>query len=227
MKTTNEILVELLIRSQKISKFIDTHACNYTISAKVLRGTYASSLFYTCLDRYKAILLLTVRQLRGPALNLIRPMIEAWIKGTWIMLVPLEDEIGHITMNNEYWDEKDEDGKKKSTWNMCKELKEKNEFLGGMMKDVLDSVNKYLNDCVHTNNAHLNRYFSQQTQMIEPNFPDDEMALMLDLANTIALSSALHMQVTHTQDMDFLHPFVEELNNYQAYSRDLLKPLSP
>ncbi len=91
MKNAGEILKELLIRSQNIAKFIDKHACNYTLTAKVLRGTYASSLFYSCLDRHRAILLLTIRQFRGPALTLIRPMLESWIKGRSLHHTQQED----------------------------------------------------------------------------------------------------------------------------------------
>ena len=87
------------------------------------------------------------------------------------------------------------------------------------MKGVLASDDQSLNDCVHGNNQYLNLYFNKQTQSIEPSVPDDKMALMLDVANTIALWSALQMQELHTQDAHLLSPFTEKLKEYLAYSR--------
>ena len=220
MKTASEILKELLNESRQIVEFIDEHAYDYAIPDSNLRATYATSLFYTSIDLHRAVRLLTGEQLRGPAITLIRPIFESWIKGTWVMSVPLDDEIKHITMNNQYWESK-------KLWKLIREVKKKDKLLGEMMRDLLNSVNPYLNDCIHSNNAHLNRYFNKETRTIEPNVPDNEMAFMLDLANTLVLSSALHMKAAHTEDTDLLTPFTEKRDKYLAYSHDLLELLIP
>ena len=218
MKDAGEILKELLNESRQIVEFIDEHAYDYSIPDSNLRATYATSLFYISLDWHRAIVLLTAQQYRGPAITLIRPILESWIKGTWIITVPLDDEIERITGDNNYW-------RSKSLKELGSQVNEKNEFLGGLMQNLLTSVNPYLNACIHSNNAHLNRYFNKETRTIEPNVPDNEMAFMLDLANTLVLSSTLHMKVVHTEDNDLLRPFIDKLTTYQVYSHGLLEPL--
>ena len=220
MKTTSEILKELLKTSLQMRSFIETHSFKHTLSAENLRGTYAACLLYISIDWYRAVLVLTVNQLRGPAVTSIRPMFESWVKGTWIISVPSNDEIKRIATNNKPL-------KSKEVWELIDELKVKNIALGEMMQSFQDVINKYLNDCIHSNNEHLNRYFNEQTEMIEQNIQDDEMVVMLDIANQIALQSSLHMQVTHTQDEKLILPFTEKLNKYLAYSKDLLRPLIP
>ncbi len=218
MKDASEILKELLNESRQIVEFIDEHAYDYSIPDSNLRATYATSLFYASIDLYRAVYLLTAEQLRGPAITLIRPILESWIKGTWIITVPLDDEIERIAGDNNYW-------RSKSLKELGSQVNEKNEFLGGLMQNLLASVNPYLNACIHSNNAHLNRYFNKETRTIEPNVPDNEMAFMLDLANTLVLSSTLHMKVAHTEDTDLLRPFIDKLTTYQVYSHGLLEPL--
>lgn len=218
MKDASKILEELLNESRQIVQFIDEHAYDYSISDSNLRATYATSLFYTSIDLYRAVYLLTSKQLRGPAITLIRPILESWIKGTWTITVPLDDEIERIAGDNNYW-------RSKSLKELGSQVNEKNEFLGGLMQNLLASVNPYLNACIHSNNAHLNRYFNKETRTIEPNVPDNEMVFMLDLANTLVLSSTLHMKVAHTEDTDLLRPFIDMLTTYQVYSHGLLEPL--
>lgn len=218
MKDAGEILKELLNESRQIVQFIDAHAYDYSISDSNLRATYATSLFYASIDLYRAVYLLTAEQLRGPAITLIRPILESWIKGTWVISVPPNDEIDRIAEDNNYW-------RPKKLWELAREVNETNEFLGGLMQNLLASVNPYLNACIHSNNAHLNRYFNKETRTIEPNIPDNEMAFMLDLANTLVLSSTLHMKVAHTEDIDLLRPFIDKLTTYQVYSHGLLDPL--
>ena len=221
MKNKREILGKLIITSRQIVKFIDEHAYDHSLPASNLRERYATAHFYISLDWHIAVVQLTAKKLRGPALTLIRSMLESWIKGTWIRLVASDDDIEDITTNSKFWI-----AESKSSWVLRNEVKKKNEVLGEVMKGVLASVDQFLNDCVHGNNQYLNLYFNKQTQSIEPNVPDDKMALMLDVANTIALWSVLQMQELHTQDAHLLSPFTEKLKEYLAYSMDLLRPFS-
>lgn len=222
MKTTNEILKELLNESRQVEKYLNEHAYDYFLPNASVRAKYATHFYYMALESHRAVVLLTHNELHGPALTLIRPTLESWLRGTWIILVPSDDVIEQVTMDSEFWNEN-----KMTLWKLRNEINQKNEFLGGMMKGVLVSVNSYLNDCVHINNQHLNRYFNKETQSLEMNVPEDEMALMLDLANTLALSSGVHMKALYKQDLDFLRPFIDKMNTYQAYSIDLLRPLIP
>ena len=221
MKDASKILEELLNESRRIVKFIDEHAYEDSLPASHFRERYATAHFYISLDWHIAVVLLTGKQIRGPALTLIRSMLESWIKGSWITLVASDDEIEGITTNSKFWI-----SESKSLWALRNEVKKKNEVLGEVMKGLLASVDQFLNDCVHGNNQYLNLYFNKQTQTIEPNVPDDKMVLMLNIANAIALWSAYQMKELQTEDTRFLSPFTKKLEEYLVYSTDLLKPLT-
>ena len=225
MKDAGEILKELLNKSRQIVQFINEHAYGHSLRASNLRERYATANFYISLDWHIAVVDLTTKKLRGPALTLIRSMIESWIRGSWIRLVASDDEIEKVTTDSEFWR-----SESKSLWVLRNEVKEENgvlgEVLGEVMKYALTAVDNFLNNCVHGNNQYLNLYFNKETQTIEPNVPDDKMALMLDVANTIALWSALQMQELHAEDTDPLTPFAEKRDEYLAYSINLLKPLT-
>ena len=221
MKDAGEILKELLNESRQILKFIDEHSYGHSLSASDLRERYATANFYISLDWHIAVVDLTTKKLRGPALTLIRSMIESWIRGSWIRLVASDDEIEKVTTDSEFWR-----SESKSLWVLRNEVKEKDEVLGEVMKYALTAVDNFLNNCVHGNNQYLNLYFNKDTQTIEPNVPDDRMALMLDVANTTALWSAFQMQELHAEDASLLSPFTKKLEEYLAYSIDLLKPLT-
>ena len=229
MRNTRKILEELLYQSRQIVEFIDTHASEYSLPASKPRETYATAYFYICLDWHIAVVLLTDKQLRGSALTLIRPMLESWIRGTWVMLVPSNDEIEKIMTNNKILEIK-----KMSV--LAKELKKKDEVIGVLIENVLKSVNSFLSGCIHGNASYLNLYLDKETQTIKPNVPDNKIAHMLDAANTIALQAAinmqalrmqaLHNQALHELDECLLSPFTEKLDEYLVYSNVLLKHVS-
>lgn len=221
MKKASEILEELLNESRRIVKFIDEHAYEPSLSISVLREKYAAVNFYISLDWHLAVVLLTNKKLRGPALTLIRSMLESWIRGSWVWLVASDDEVEDVARNSEYWR-----SKSKRLWDLRNQVNEKNEVLGEVMKYPLASSDQFLNDCVHGNNPYLNLYCNKETGMVEPNVPDDRMALMLDIANTIALWSAYQMKELQTEDRRLLSPFTKKLEEYLVYSINLLKPLS-
>lgn len=220
MKNAKDVLEELLKTSNQIVKFIDEHAYEPSLPVSNLRDKYATVHFYVSLDWHIAVVLLTDKQLRGPALTLIRSMLESWIRGSWIRLVASDDVIEAVTTNSEFWR-----SKSKRLWDLRNEVKEKNEVLGEVMKYPLASSDQFLNDCVHGNNPYLNLYFKKESQTVEPNVPDDRMALMLDIANTIALWSALQMKELQIEDANLLSPFTEKLREYEEYSMELLPHL--
>ena len=230
MKKASEILDELLNESRQIEKFInehkslpiqnfvDGHARGNAIPPQKYRAIYAAGLLYISIDWYSAVLLLTSEQSRGPALASIRPMFESFVKGTWIIAIPSNDEIDRITKNNEPL-------KSKKICELIDDLEENNQENGKIMREFWDSISKYLNDCLHSNNEHINRFFNEETQAIEQNIEDNEMAHMLHMANQFALRALIFMQMTHTQDIDFIRPFYQKHKEYVAYSSELLEPI--
>ena len=230
MKTEKEILEELLNTSKQIEKFIDTHSYGHSLSASHFRETYATAHFYVSIDWHLAVVHLTDKGLRGSALTLIRPMLETWIRGTWIMIVPPDDEIERIKKKNRILE-------KKKMSALKKEVKEKDEVIGKLIENVLKNIYSFLSCCIHGYSSYLNLYLDKETQAMQPNVPDNTMIHMLDVANTIALSSALNMralhmtaaqkQSLHELDEHFLSPFAEKLDQYLVYSNDLVIPVTP
>ena len=220
MKTTSEILEELLNESRQIEKFINTHALGYSLPAGHYREQYAAHHFYIALDWYRAVILLTASQFRGPALTLVRPMLESWIKGTWIKLVASDDQIEDVTTSSKFWIEKS-----MRLWDLINEVKEKDEFLGEWMKGLWANVDQYLNDCIHGNNQYLNLYLNKETRTLEGNIPEDLMAFMLDLTNSVALGAALQMREVHTQDERISNLFNRKLSEYLDFTTELLEPI--
>ena len=141
------------------------------------------------------------------------------------MSVPSDEEIKHIVTNNKFWDSK-------SLWDLRNELKEEDELFGDLVKGALKSVDTFLNDCVHGNNQYLKLYYNEKTKTVEPNVPENRMALMLHLANSITLLSALFMQILHQHatrkveldelDLGFASPFIEKMQEYLDSYRDRL-----
>ena len=229
MTTVSEILEELRNESRQIVKFIDTHSFGHSVSTSNFRDPYATAHFYVSIDWHTAVVNLTDEEMRGSALTLIRPMLETWIRGTWIMLVPSADEIERIKKKNRILE-------KKKLSHLEEEVKEKDEAFGKIIENVLKNVYSFLSCCIHGYSSYLNLYFDKETQSIQPNVPDNIMIHMLDAANTIALSSALnmrairmaveHKKTLHELDEHLLSPFTEKLDEYLVYSTDLLKPIS-
>ena len=221
MKTTSEILEELLNKSHEIEKFINTHSLSHSPPDANLRQKYAAHHFYISLDWHRAVVLLTAKQYRGPALTLIRPMLESWIKGTWIRLVASDAQIEDVATSSKFWiDEKDV-----RLWDLIKEVNKKDQFVGEWMKGLWAAVDQYLNDCVHGNNNYLNLYLDNQTLTFARNAPEDLMVAMLDVTNSVALWSANQMNELHTQDPHHLILFITKLKEYLGYSTELLQPI--
>ena len=220
MKTTSEILEELVIESRQIEKFINVHALGYSFREANLRELYAAHHFYVSLERHSAIILLIAEQLRGPALTLIRPMFESWIKGTWIRSVASDDQIKDVTTSSKFWIEKS-----MMTWDLINEVRKQENFIGEWMKDLWASLDQYLNDCVHSNNQYLNLYLNKHAQTLGSQIREDLMAVMLDLTNTVALWAARQMRELQTQDQRLLNPLTTKLNEYLNYSTELLEPV--
>ncbi len=220
MKTTKEILEELLNESRQIEKFINTHALGYSLHDANLRELYAAHHFYISLERHSAVILLTAEQLRGPALTLIRPMFESWIKGTWIRSVASDDQIEDVTKSSKFWIEKS-----MRIWDLINEVRKQEDFIGEWMKGLWASLDQYLNDCVHSNNQYLNLYLNKHAQTLGSQIREDLMAVMLDLTNTVALWAARQMRELHTQDQRLLNPLTAKLNEYLNYSTELLEPI--
>ena len=220
MGKNSEILKKLLNESNEIVKFMDTHSYGDSLPGSKLRERYATAHFYISLDWYLGVVLLTRKQLYGSAFTLIRSMLESWIKGIWIRVVASDHVIEEITNDSSYWTRE-----KKYLWVLRNEVKEKNEFLGDVIRNFLEPVDQVVNDCVHGNNFYLNFYLNKETHTLEPNFPDVTIIHMLNMANHIALSSTFFMKELSAQDEAPLIPFIEQLNKYGAYSIELLQRL--
>ena len=110
-------------------------------------------------------------------------------------------------------------------WDLINEVKEKDEFLGEWMKGLWANVDQYLNDCIHGNNQYLNLYLNKETRTLEGNIPEDLMAFMLDLTNSVALGAALQMREVHTQDERISNLFNRKLSEYLDFTTELLEPI--
>lgn len=221
MKKMSEILEDLLKTSHQIVEFIDEHAYGHDLLASNLRERYATPHFYISLDWHIAVVQLTAKQLRGPALTLIRPMCETWIKGTWIRFVASDEQIEEVTKSSKLWI-----SPSMRTWDLINAVNEKEKLIGEVMKCIWASLDQYLNDCVHGNNQYINLFFNEQTQTLESNVPEEKMAVMLHVSNTVAMWSALQMKELHIQDPRLLSPFTKKLKEYEEYSGNLLQPIA-
>ena len=101
----NKILEELLSESQQLVAFLGEHSYGYNCT-QYLRNQYTIAHFYITLDWHIAIVFLAKKGIRGPALTLIRPMLEMSTRGAWLALAATDAEIERLVSDNAVWGER-------------------------------------------------------------------------------------------------------------------------
>lgn len=228
MKSEREILDELMKESQQIVDIFFTHANNYKLPDSNFRALYATRFFFSSVESHEAVVVLTAKNLRGPALTLIRQLLESWVKGSWISLFPSDDRIKEISSSDVGW--------KPSMNELAREIKTIDEYSGQQIETQLEIL-KFLHGCVHVKNSYLDLHLNDQTKSITQNVPDNLMAVMLNQANLNAFLSALYMQqwhmmapykrVLHKLDEQICRPLYIKYTEYVYYSDNLLKDIYP
>ena len=96
----NQFLKELLEESQRLVAFLGEQSYGYKCPPD-LRNRYAIAHFYIVLDWHIAIVVLAQNKIYGPAITLIRPMLEMSTRGAWLVTAASDEEIDRLTSNND------------------------------------------------------------------------------------------------------------------------------
>ncbi len=165
------------------------------------RYRIAGGCFYTAMQHQKAIMLLVAKQLYGPAVTLVRPIYEAFLRGIWIFKCADERQLEDFIKGNVP---------------KLSRLLEDIERLEGHNEKVLSAIkNKYgsnMNAYVHTGIQQVIRLQTQET--IEQNYHEDEITDILQLSGLFGCLSAIYVcEMCLNQDkMNYIFKkFVEEL----------------
>ena len=210
----NQILKELLRESQRLLDFFNEYGYEYNCTQH-LRNQYAIAHFYIVLDWHIAIVFLAKKEIHGPALTLIRPMLEMSTRGAWLALAATDDEIGRLTSDNTLWGRK----RFRDFPRLISEIKSHHQRVGEFFEWNW-TPRQFLHDCVHGNNRYINFYFNTSSRTIEPNVPDEPMIAAMNMANDLALMSAVLM-ASCAQDNSRADLIANRQLQYIAYAKTL------
>lgn len=151
-----------------IFKALDGRTCNSGIREKIVAGYLALSTQHHC-----SIIALIENQLYSSAYALLRPIIEAVYRGTWLTFVASDEDIEHFTTGLGF--------KFNPTWKLAKEIDEVIE--GETFHTVYNSNAPLLNGMTHGGIEQIGKQFGEDGNFIELNFEDQDVSELLKVSN--------------------------------------------
>ena len=202
-------LESFISKSDEVAEWLNGHAYEFHIPNEP-RGKLAVSHFYVALEQHKSIVLLFSRRYSASASALVRILLEASVKGFWILTAASSTDIEALVKNRS----------KKKFGNMVKEIENSQEGETGMFSILKSKAWSGMSDYVHTGMVQLSRHIKDKT--IEPNFTDKEIIRMLNLANGFGLLSGLWMN-SASGSITHLAKFDKKIAEYNLYAADIFQ----
>lgn len=169
------------------------------------RLRFSEALFYLALEHYDSIVILLSHRLIGSAYALVRPLLETYVRGKWILCAATETDIqkfskGKLEYPLQYL--LDQIGNAAET--------------GGAWLQKMKKLNwDVLNDLTHGGMHQVRRRVTEE--YIEPNFPLEEQARVVGHATEVAIFTATELFVLAERES-----LLEELETKVSYLRTTL-----
>lgn len=203
-------LESFISKSDEVAAWLNQHAYDFHLSNEP-RGRIAASYFYVTLEHHKSIVLLASRGYFASAFALVRILLEAYVKGLWILSVASPTDLDALVKKGRV---------KKDMAKMVKEIENHKENNVGMLSMIKSKAWSGLSDYVHTGMVQLSRHIKNKT--IEPNFTEKEIMQMLNLANGYGLVAGLLMNSvsgsTNRSDQ-----FDNKIVEYNDFAKDIFQ----
>ncbi len=132
------------------------------------------------LEHHKSIVLTTREQLHGSAFALIRIQFEAYIRGQWLHYCASDDELAKF---------KERDKLDKTFGQLIEDLEGQEAFNVGVLSRIKQDSWDAMNSFTHTGFVQVLRRISDTE--LGSNYPEEEIVGTVDIADSIALWSAL------------------------------------
>ena len=167
-----------LARSAELSNWIDSSVHGLDIPSGD-REVMAAALFDQVHEHHKAIQLLLKSSLVGSAFSLVRPTLETFVRGVWLLRCASDKELGNFT-------------KDKINDKSFGALIEEIETCPGYDVDVLSKVKKeaWSAMCSYAHGGYLQAVRRITPGQITANYSKDEMLEVINSSNAIALLAA-------------------------------------
>lgn len=172
------------------------------------RERLAMVYFSVSLDHREAILLLVQRGAYTSATALQRPLLEAFVTGSWLDSAATEQQLQDI-MSLKLSPPKFE--------TMAQRLRKTHAF--GSWFEVFRKHYEILGDYAHGHRRLLSRWISPRG--IEPSYSAGQMAEVLRHSDLIGLMAAIHRETLSKRPTEHLLPFLEDLLKNPLYEKKI------
>ena len=198
--------MDVLYRSQLFSQEIYKVVCGRNAPSS-LQGSIAGGSFDAVLEHHRSIILLAERRLFGSAFALLRPMFDGCINGLWATHLATDSELKQFEENRLTI-------KPPSVINRLK--KKLDTDYTGTLQRVYDQAWKVMSSYVHGGFVQVVR--RNAPEFIGPNYTSEEIAEMLELANSMAVLAVMEIP-NFSNDPSFVEEAMNVAKNY-ADGRD-------
>lgn len=168
----------IINESEELIQWIDKQITGLEISSEE-RIRLASGCLDMALEHQKAIVLLVANKLYGSAFSLARLIFEAYVRGVWLQLCASEEEIEKFK----------KDGLEKTFDTLVREIERYDGFDGGILSDAKATNWPSMNSFTHSGFLQVVRRNKEES--IEPNYTEEEMIELVNMANAFGMPSVL------------------------------------
>jgi len=173
---------ELINKSEELIQWLDQQIDGLEISSEE-RTRLAAGCLDMALEHQKAIVLLVANKLYGSAFSLARLIFEAYVRGVWLQMCATDAEI------EEYKNDK----LKKNFASLIQDI----ENCDGFDEKVLSTAKtaNWISMNSYTHSGYLQTVRRNKEETIEPNYTEEEINEVLNIANALGMLSALQVSL--------------------------------
>ena len=161
----NVALSKSIERAKEFGIWLHERANDRNIPSGLRERTGAKILQHS-LDIDDAILILLDAQLPGPALTLVRPLFESYVRGVWLLQISSDNEIEEFI-----------NGKCPTFYELLEAIGNDQQSGGAWIHANKNANWSSFNDLTHGGNQHVKRRNTQEA--IEPNYPESELEALI------------------------------------------------
>jgi len=173
-------LQEIINKSEELIRWLDTQIDGLEIASEE-KIRLAAGCLDMALEHQKAIVLLVANKLYGSAFSLARLIFEAYVRGVWLQMCASETEIKKF--------KKDELEK---NFNMLiNEIERCDGFNEGILSAA--KATNWLSMNSFTHSGFLQVVRRNKEDSLEPNYTDEEIIELVNIANALGMLSALQI----------------------------------
>ena len=173
-------LQEIINKSEELIQWLDTQIDGLEIASEE-KIRLAAGCLDMALEHQKAIVLLVANKLYGSAFSLARLIFEAYVRGVWLQMCASETEIKKF--------KKDELEKNFNI--LINEIERCDGFNEGILSAA--KATNWLSMNSFTHSGFLQVVRRNKEDSLEPNYTDEEIIELVNIANALGMLSALQI----------------------------------